>query len=204
LLAVMCCRRWHDDLQSADSVLDEAYDLARRGIELDDGESTCYAILGQVCQLQHHYDLAVQYGRRAVAINPNNQWNVADLAGFLVYGGEPEEALRWFSKAREIDPYFDVPWYWRGAGLACMILRRYTDALAMFGNARGRLYRNAALTAGCHARLGALDRSRASAALCLSIRPDFSIGRFMIREPFKNAVDAEEIAASLRLAGLPD
>jgi TolB-like protein/tetratricopeptide (TPR) repeat protein len=204
LLAVMLSRRWHDDLHSSNTLLEEAYNLARRGVELDDGESTCYAILGQVCQLQQHYDLAVQYGQRAVELNPNNQWNAADLAGFLVYAGEPEEALRWFSKAREIDPYFDVPWYWRGAGLACMVLRRYVDALSMFGHARGRLYRNAALTAGCHARLGDLDRTRASAALCLSMRPDFSIAQFMLREPFKNPADAEQIAASLRLAGLPD
>jgi len=204
LLAVMVCRRWNDDLQSSNTALEEAYNLARRGVELDDGESTCYAILGQVCLLQHRYDLAVQYGQRAVAINPNNQWNVADLAGFLVYTGEPEEALRWFSKAREIDPYFNVPWYWRGAGLACMILHRYAEALSMFGHAHRRLYRNAALTAGCHARLGDLDRARASAAVCLSMRPDFSIAQFMLREPFKNPGDAEEIAASLRLAGLPD
>jgi TolB-like protein len=204
LLAVMFCRQWHDDLHSPESVLEKAYSLARRGVELDDGESTCHAILGQACQLQRHYDLAVQYGRRAVEINPNNQWNAADLGSFLVYAGEPEEALTWFAKAREIDPYFDVPWYWRAAGLACMNLGRYADALVRLGHARGRLYRVAALTAGCHARLGDMARARASVAACLSLRPDFSIAQFMSREPFKNPADAEQIAASLRLAGLPD
>jgi len=204
LLAVMFCRQWHDDLYSSESVLEKADSLARRAVELDDGESTCHAILGHVCLLQRHYDLAAQHMRRAVEINPNNQWNAADLASCLVYVGEPEEALTWFSKAREIDAYFDPPWYWRGAGLACMNLSRYADALSRFGRARGRLYRVAALTAGCHARLDQMDGARASVAACLSIRPDFSIAEFMSREPFKKPADAERIASSLRLAGLPD
>ena len=71
------------------------------------------------------------------------------------------------------------------------------------GHARGRFYKDVALTAGCHARLGDMDRAKASVAVCLSLRPDFSIAQFMSREPFKIAADAEQIASSLRLAGLP-
>ena len=204
LLATMFRRQWHDDLRSPESVLDKAYILARRAVELDDSESTSHAILGHVCLSRRHYDLAVQYTRRAVEINPNNQWNAADLGSCLVYAGEPEEALIWFSKAREIDPYFDVPWYWREAGLACMNLRRYADALSKLGQARGRLYRTAALTAGCHARLGDTERARASVLDCVSMRPDFSIVQFMRKEPFKIAAHAEQVASSLRLAGLPE
>ena len=204
LLAGMFCRRWQDDLGSPDSMLERANILARRAVELDDGESTCHAILSHTCRLQGHYDLAVHYGRRAVEINPNNQWNAADLGVYLLHAGEPAEALAWFSKAREIDPYFDVPWYWRAAGLACMNLERYADALLNLGHAHSRSYKDAALTAGCQARLGNLDHARASAAACLSVRPDFSIAQFMSREPFKLAADAERIAFSLRLAGLPD
>jgi TolB-like protein len=204
LLAAMFRRQWHDDLRSPESVLEKAYIHARRAVELDDSESTCHAVLGHVCLSQRRHDLAAQYIRRAVEINPNNQWNAADFGSCLVYAGEPEEALTWFSKAREIDPYFDVPWYWREAGLACMSLRRYADALSKLGQARGRLYRNAALTAACHARLGDMERARASVLDCLSMRPDFSIAQFMRKEPFRIAADAEEVASSLCLAGLPE
>ena len=203
LLAAMLCRRWQEDLSIPDSVLEKAIVLARRAVELDDGESTCHAMYGHACRLQRHFDLAVQYARRAVELNPNNQWNAADLGSSLLYAGEPEEALTWFAKAREIDPYFDVPWYWRYAGVACMNLGRYADALLRLGHARGRFYKDVALTAGCHARLGDMDRAKASVAVCLSLRPDFSIAQFMSREPFKIAADAEQIASSLRLAGLP-
>jgi len=204
LLAAMFCRQWHYQPGSMDGVLEQAYVLARRAVQLDDRESTCHAILGHVCMLQRHYDLAVQYLRRAVEINPNNQWNAADLGSCLVYTGDSDEALTWFAKARELDPYFNVPWYWHGAGLACMTVGRYADALLRLGHASDRLYRNAALTAACHARLGDMARARASVAACLRLRPDFSIAQFMSREPFKNPADAEQLASSLRLAGLPD
>jgi adenylate cyclase len=204
LLAGTYLTRWKLDLHSPDSLREKAYVLARRGVELDDGESTCHAMLGHVCLQQQQCDLAVQHMRRAVEINPNNQWNAADLGLSLVYAGEPDEALSWFSKAREIDPYFDVPWYWRMAGLACMQLRSYTDALLKLSHAHSRTWKGEAFTAACHACLGDMERAKASVAACLSIRPDFSIARFMSREPFKKPADAEQIATSLRLAGLPD
>jgi TolB-like protein len=204
LLAAMFCRRWENEPRSSDSALEEAYILARRALELDDGESTCHAILGQVCLLRRYFDLAVQYGRRAVEINPNNQWNAADLGSILIYVGESEGALTWFSRAREIDPYFDVPWYWRGVAQAHMLVYRYEDAISALNHSRVRQYQIAALTAGCHGRLGDMDRARAGVAECLSMRPDFSIAQFMRKEPFKIPADAEQLASSLRLAGLPD
>ena len=58
--------------------------------------------------------------------------------------------------------------------------------------------------AGCHARLGDMERAQACVAECLALRPDFSVRQFMSKEPFKLAADAERLAESLRLAGLPD
>ncbi len=204
LLASLCSSEWIDDPSNADTTLEEAYSLARRAVELDDGESTCHAILGQVCRLRRAFDLAVQYARRAVEINPNNQWNAADLGSVLIFVGLSEEALSWFSRAREIDPYFDAPWYWSAFGQAYMHLNRYTDALSMFDHVRVRSYRLAALMAACHAELGDMDRARASAADCLTMRPGFSVAHYMSKHPFKFPADTERIAASLRLAGLPE
>jgi TolB-like protein len=204
LLAVMFKRRWEDDPRSSDSTLEQAYILARRALELDDGVSTCHAVLGQVCVLRRHIDLGVQYLRRAIEINPNNQWNATQLGCVLVNAGKSEEALTWFSRARENDPYLDVPWHWRGVARACVLLHRYEDALSALAHSRARKYQDAALTAGCHAQLGNTDCARASVVECLSMRPDFSIAQFMRKEPFKIPADAEQLASSLRLAGLPD
>ncbi len=204
LAAMVCRRRWEDDPLSFKSALEQADVLARRALELDDSESTCHAILGHICLQRGRFDLARQYGVRSVEINPNNQWNAADLGTILVYLGEPDEALRWFTRAREIDPYFDAPWYWRGLAHACMHLHRYDEALSALAHARVRHYEVVALTAACQAALGHLDTARISAAECLSLRPEFSIAQFVNREPFKLPADAARLASFLRLAGLPD
>jgi len=202
-LSALSYSRWEDGPLSSDAALEKSHVLAMRAVALDDSNSTCHALLATVCMQRRSFDVAMQYSRRAVELNPNNQWNAADLGSILVYVGESEEALVWFSRAREIDPYFEEPWYWRAAGLAHMSMQRYADALAMLSHARVRAYTYVALTAGCHARLGDADSARASVAECLSMKPDFSVARFMSNQPFKIPAHAEQLAASLRLAGLP-
>jgi TolB-like protein/tetratricopeptide (TPR) repeat protein len=204
LLASLRQSQWTDDLGDSDAALDEAYGLAMRAVSLDDGESTCHAILGHICARRRSFELAVQYAQRAVELNPTNQWNAADLGSILVYAGQSEEALTWFTRVREIDPYFDEPWYWRSTSLAYMNMHRYADALSKLNHVRGRPYRYVALVAGCHAQLGDMDQARASTADCLSMRPRFSIAQFIRKEPFKIAADAEHLASCLRLAGLPE
>jgi uncharacterized protein (DUF924 family) len=142
--------------------------------------------------------------QRSVELNPSNQWNVADMGLVLTYIGRAEEAPAWNARARQIDPYFDEPWYWRQSGIACMVLGRYQEAAALLARSQILGYRGAALMAGCQARLGDMERARAFAAQCLALRPDFTIRQFMSKEPFKLESDATRIIESLRLAGLPD
>jgi TolB-like protein/DNA-binding winged helix-turn-helix (wHTH) protein/tetratricopeptide (TPR) repeat protein len=204
LLAIMRARDWEDQPGDSTAKLDEAYRLAIRAVELDDGESTCHSMLAHISLRRRAFELALQHMRRAVELNPTNQWNLADMASVLEYAGQAEEALTWSARAKQIDPYFDPPWYWRQAGRAYMVLRRYQEALAMFEHIPLRGYRDAAYMAGCHARLGESERARARVAECLAKRPEFSIRHMMTKEPFKLVSDAEHIEQSLRLAGLPE
>ncbi len=203
VLAAMYVTCWHDDPSATGATLDQAFALAKRAVELDESESTCFSILGQIHLQRRSFDLALQYEQRAVELNPSNQWNAADMGYVLIYLGRAREALDWFKRAKEIDPYFDPPWYWRALGLAHMVLEQYEQALVMLDRVSGRSYRTSALLAGCHARVGEMERASVRAAECLSLRPDFSIELMLSKSPFKNPVDAERLAESLRIAGLP-
>jgi TolB-like protein/tetratricopeptide (TPR) repeat protein len=205
LLANMHFRTWYHDPGDADvdAALDETYALAKRAVELDNNESTCFSILAQVCLLRRAYEQALQYGRRALEINPTNQWNTADMGIVQLYAGDAETALTWFLRAREIDPYFDPPWYFRFLGVVLMTLHRYEEALAMLDHLPPHQYRVAALKAGCHARLGHVERASACAAACLANKPRFSVRHFMAAEPFKDPACAADLAESLQMAGLP-
>ena len=122
----------------------------------------------------------------------------------LGYLGRAEEALDWFRRAKEMDPYFDPPWYFRSVGHTLMTLHRYEEALAVFDQIVQRPYRVAALVAACHARLGHAAEAARNTASVLALKPDFTITRFMLREPFKDPAEAEHLAESLRMAGLPE
>jgi adenylate cyclase len=204
LLAAMKGSHWRDDIDGSNALLEEAHALARRAVELDSSESTCFSMLALTCLLQQHFDLAQQYARRAIELNPNNQWNQADMGTMLVYLGRSEEALEWLGRARQIDPFFDPPWYFRSIGQALMNLHRYDEAIAMLEQVTPLSIRVVALQAGCHARLGDAARARESVATLMALKPGFSIARFMTREPFKNPDDAAHLSESLRMAGLPE
>jgi TolB-like protein len=204
LLATMRLSAWRDDPGDSNAKLDEAYLLAMRAVALDDGESTCHSLLAQVCLYRRSYELALQHMRRAVEINPNNQWNQADMALVMVYAGQAEEALTWIARARQIDPYFDPPWYWRQAARAYMILGRYRDALTAFAHVPVRIFGDSALLAACHTQLGDMENARACVTSCLSQRPHFSIRQFISKEPFKMIADAKHLSHLLHAAGLPD
>jgi TolB-like protein len=204
LLANLVMRDWQQQPEDSTGKLNEAYRLAMRATELDDAESTCHSILAQVSLYRRAFELALQHMRRAVELNPNNQWNAADMALVLGYAGEAEQALIWSARAKQIDPYFDPPWYWRVVGRIHMNLRRYPEALVMFGHIPLRNYRDAAYMAGCHARLGESERARALVADCLAKRPEFYIRHFVAKEPFRLVSDAGHLGQSLHLAGLPE
>ncbi len=204
LLAFLCYGAWYDDPSDSDVALQEAYVLAKRAVELDENESTCFSALANVCLRRRSFDQALQHARRAIELNPNNQWIRADMGYILIYVGQAEAALASFKHAREIDPYFDEPWYWRAIGQAHMVLHGYGEALEVFDRVSARPYRTIALMAGCHARLGDIERAKTSVAECLALRPGFSIAHYMSKEPFKFPADAANLAESLHMAGLPD
>ena len=204
LLGTMRIGQWRNAPAGSDAGIEEAYALCKRAVELDDSDSTCHSLLAHACLYRRAYELALMHMRRSVEINPNNAWNRADMGLVLTYAGPAQEALDWLKSAREIDPYFDPPWYWRQSGQAYMVLRRFEEALAMFELVPLRTVRASAYIAACHARLGGSADARPFVAECLAANPAFSVRHFMSKEPFRHAEDAAFLGESLRLAGFPE
>ncbi|MDR7098423.1 TolB-like protein/tetratricopeptide (TPR) repeat protein [Lysobacter niabensis] len=204
LLAAMRYGQWYDDPVGDDAALDEALALAMRGVELDPDESTCHSILAQVCHLRGDFDLCAQHIRRAVELNPSNQWNVADMGMMLNYLGEAGQALAWFERARQIDPYFDPPWYWREYGMALLLTHRYREAAEMFSHVTDRNFLHLAPRAASNALLGDMQAARRDVADCMAEQPDFSIERYFAKLSFKRQADIDHLAEALRQAGFPE
>ncbi len=90
-LALMMLHEWF--ISGSDATLDRAFELANKAVLLDENESYCQLMLGYVHLFRRSFDLAEQYHRRALEMNPNNPEHLADLGGLLIYLGQPNEAF---------------------------------------------------------------------------------------------------------------
>ena len=203
LLALMIYAEWGTDPSCPDAALDRAFELAKRAVELDENESTCQIALGFIHLMRRSFDLAEQYHRRAVEMNPSNPQHLADMGSLLVYLGRPDEGLEWLNQARRVDPYFGPSWYWHHVGVAQMTARRYDEAIRAFSRSTTMPYWVRAYIAACHAQSGRTAQAKEWAAQALRARPDFSATWNATKEPFKHERDSDHLIAALRKAGIP-
>ncbi len=203
-LATILMRKWRVDLPSLVSGLDRALELASRAVALDGDDGSCHMSLSRIHLLRGSFDLASRHGERAIEINPNNQWTRSAMATILANLGRADEAIELFRSARQIDPFLNPPWYWHGFGFALMLPRHYDEALACFTRVAASRPFNHAYMAGCHAQLGQPDEARACAEEYQRLWPDFTISRWLIKEPLKIQADRDHLVECLRKAGLPE
>lgn len=204
LLALMLRWDWHNDFSGSREILDRAFDLARRGVELADNDSIAHMAIALVHLDLRSFDLALNHMQRAVEINPANPWHQADFGCLLCHIGRAEEALDRLLNARQTDPFLGPPWYWQALGLTQFVLHRYSEALGDFDRATAKSHHNLAIMAGCCAKLGLPDRAEELVAQCLSALPEATIDGIVAKIVFKNAQDSEHLAECLRLAGMPE
>jgi adenylate cyclase len=204
LLAVILIYDCHRRLAESSEVLDRAFALAKRGVELADHESTSHMALGFLYMERRSFDAALSHMERAVEINPANPATRADLGMLLSRIGRAEEGLEQLRDAKRADPYFGPSWYWSALGVAQFMLRRYAPALVDFEQGELRGADTSAIVAGCCAKLGLVKRARELVAHCLAIQPEATIGGLVSRTVFKEASDSEHLAECLRLAGMPE
>ncbi|HTF80017.1 MAG TPA: adenylate/guanylate cyclase domain-containing protein [Bradyrhizobium sp.] len=204
LLAFAICREWYLDMSGSDAALDQALALAKRAVELDDGQETCLAALGFVQMCRSSFDLAEHYYTRALALNPNNPTVLANLGGLYVCLGDPAKGMDYLKEAKVVDPFFAPKWYWGQVGRAYFVTHQYDDAIAAFARYPSTRVWGLAYLAACYALSGNIDRSKHHAAEVLRLMPEFSISRYVSKELYRLSSDRKHLTDALRKAGLPE
>jgi len=204
LLAFAICREWYLDMSGSDAALDQALALAKRAVELDDGQETCLAALGFVQMCRSSFDLAEHYYTRALALNPNNPTVLANLGGLYVCLGDPAKGMDYLKEAKVVDPFFAPKWYWGQVGRAYFVTHQYDDAIAAFARYPSTRVWGLAYLAACYALTGNIDRSKHHAAEVLRLMPEFSISRYVSKELYRLSSDRKHLTDALRKAGLPE
>ena len=99
---------WSDDREISTQ---KALKAANEALRLDPDLPDAYSVLGMIhLLLLGDYVQGVNYGKKAVAVQPNGANASAVLGSLLTRAGEPQTALRYLEKAVALNP-FPEPWY---------------------------------------------------------------------------------------------
>jgi adenylate cyclase len=185
--------------------LDQAYQLARKAVQLDSSLLVALAQLSMVLTFKRRHDEAIAEFERALDLNPNfNDWR---FAVSLVYAGEPSRAINVTNALIRRDPFY-VPLTASFLGLAHYMLKQYETAIAALAEAASRSPRHRPgrqWLAAAYAQVGQVERAREEAAAVMLMEPNFTIERIAKQHcPFNRSEDAEHLFEGLRKAGLPE
>jgi len=204
LLAYALLREWFRDMSGSNALLDHALELATQGVRLDPNDSDCQDTVGWVQLHLRAFDLAEEYHRRALELNPNNPDEMTSMGALCAYLGRAEEALDWFAQSKRADPYHDPTWYWHLLAVAHFVNRDPAESIAAFSRSASKPPWVHAYLAACHAQRNDMDEAAQAAAKLMNLLPSFSIARFIDKEPYKRNSDRKRLRDALRKAGLPE
>jgi adenylate cyclase len=159
----------------------QAEELAHKASAIDPSSPGPYVLFALVCLLRRHYDEAIAYNEKAVALEPNSAMAVGNLGRTLVNAGRPEEALPLIQRAIRLSPYAH-PMILRWEGLAYHSMGQYEEAIAAFKRARTRDSQEpmtVAWLALTYADMDRMEQARAAAQEVLKMNPGYSAKRFV-------------------------
>jgi adenylate cyclase len=125
--------RWSADPQT----LEHALALTQQALALDDSVPRAHSILSNVYAQKQQYDQAIAEGRRAIILDPNNDFSYNRQGAALNFAGRPEEALPMMEQAMRLNPHYP-PFYLGDLGWTYSLTGRYAEAVATLKEATSR------------------------------------------------------------------
>jgi adenylate cyclase len=199
--------QWSQDPQTPE----RAWELAQKGLSLDNSLSLSHTVLGQLYLWKNRqHDQALAEAKLAVALAPNDTNAYMGLAGVLIHMGRSEEAIEKLEMAMRLDPHYSAH-FLVFLGEAHYWMRRYEEAIAAEKQA---LVRKSGMDLGgmdlgAHLRLAAIygelgreEEARVQVAEVLRLSPQYSLEVVRQITPYKDPADLERVLTALRKAGL--
>jgi DNA-binding SARP family transcriptional activator len=189
----------------------EAIDLARKAVELDDGDHRAHCILGVAQIYGRDYEGARRQLLRALELNPNDADVLAHASVALALIGDHDRAVEAGRSALRLAPYHPE-WYAAFVGIALFSARLHEEAIATMAPAPEALCNTPAFIAASYAHLGrigecASHRDTVSRhhrrQLARGLFPGVTscIDWLLAMDPFQLPSDTEHYASGLRKAG---
>lgn len=190
-------RQW-----TRENVFDEAVEVVRRGIELDDNDAECHRIMGSVSLYLRDYRKAEHHFQRAIELNPNHAYIVGRMGELYTFLGQGQKALEYQKRAVQLDPF--LPSYCRELeAVAHYALGNYQETVDVVAEMPRPTRRSIVY---CVAALTHLDDPTTLERALKSLRriePDFTITGFIAMEVYKEKAIEHQLAQDLKATGLP-
>ena len=195
--------KWSDDPEKS---LEQAYEMARKSIELDDSDSWGHWALGVVYLYRGDHEDAIAQYNKALALNPNDADVMAHMGLPLTFAGQPKQAIEQLKRAMRLNPAYPA-WYPWIQGWAQVVAEQYEESIASSKEAAARfsdvaeIHRNLAVA---YHYLGRTSEARLEAEESLRIDPEFTLDDLEASLPFADSADLERFLLALRESGLPE
>lgn len=189
----------------------EALELARKAVELDDRDHRARCMLGLAELYRRRYDAARSELLTALELNPNDADVLAHASFAMALIGEPDKGVEAARKALRLAPYHP-DWYAGMAGIAFFTAYRYQEAIDTMALAPEAFCNTPAFIAASYAHLGQPQQGAAHRdTVYRHYRYQMSRGGFpgnfdciawlTALDPYQNPADVEHYVDGLRKAG---
>lgn len=192
----------------SDSIIPEAYEVARRAVSLNEANEYAHWTLGIIQNYRRKQDLAIAELKRAIELNPNYALAYGALGTIQSYIGDPNESIKNNEIALRANP-LDPGNFFRYSGMAMAHFRagRYSEASHW---ARKSIHRKQGWRIG-HAVLAAslvqlklLKEAKEAMKNYLENFPNETLSDLLNMFPIKGAESVKRFEDGLRIAGLPE
>ena len=176
--------------------------FARRAKELDVLDARGFSEFTYVRLYRRQHDEALAEYSHALALNPNDSDIIAEYGDALAYVERAEQGVEHLHKAMRLNPYYP-DWYLWYLADAYDVMGRSEDVIAtihrMHDPSEGQR-----LAAANYAHLGMMREAEGAASEVLRLHPQFTIGQWRERPPYRDPAVLERFVEGLRKAGLPE
>ncbi|MGD9001228.1 MAG: adenylate/guanylate cyclase domain-containing protein [Anaerolineae bacterium] len=186
------------------AALDQALELAKQAIALDEANAGAHTLLSHVYLWRKQHDLAIAEQELANALEPNSAAGYRDLAEVLIFAGRPEEAVPLMQQAMRLDPHYPVTFPFT-LGFAYARLGRHEEAIAAQQEALtlNPVFLGSQLVlAMVYQETGQEEEAQRHVQLALQISPQLTSQELGERLPFADPATLEHVLDTLRDAGL--
>ena len=181
-------------------------------VRLDPNDYQAHWALAWAYLYHRQHDKAVAEYARARELNPNDAELIAEMANFLIFMGEPKQAIEHAKEGIRLNPFHEnwydeyLGWAYAEAGMPKEAIEVFQKAIDLENPADDQLWYFPTIAAAyADPAVGQPDDARKIVKTLLSRKPGYSISDSVSRSfPYKTKELVDRYVNAARSVGLPD